>query len=120
MAGKVQVATAVCSVILTHRKQHVCLWSHYRETGALQGLASKQHKKELFYQSRYCEVLGFFTTNKLEGLLGTLLITMHPHTGEQLPSLCSTDRGAYLILAHYSASLIFLHSLASLHTISSA
>lgn len=27
---------------------------------------------------------GFFSTNKLEGLLGTLLLTLHPHTREQV------------------------------------
>lgn len=34
--------------LLTHWKQHGCLWPHQRETGALQGLVSKQHKKRAF------------------------------------------------------------------------
>lgn len=64
--------------LLTHCKQHVCLWPHLKETGALQRLASKQHKKkELFYQSRYCAGLFFFCcslcihiqVNKLPSLL---------------------------------------------------
>lgn len=76
--------------------------------------------KKVFYQSRYCAgFCFFFLTNKLEGLLGTLLLTMHPHAGEQV-TFPLQHRQGNLILAHYSASLISLHSLASLHTISSA
>lgn len=66
-----------------HTENSMSACGHIREKlGHFRDWAVNSTKKELFYQPRYC--VRVFSTNKLEGLLGTLLLTMHPHTGEEV------------------------------------
>lgn len=106
--------------LLTHVSWNsMCACGHIRKKlGHFRDWPVKRTKKELFYQSRYSA--GFFSTNRLEGCYVYCCSPCIHIQVNKLPSLCSTDRGAYLIQAHYTASLIFPRSLASLDTISSA
>ena len=78
--GKVQRATVVCS-ITSARPKRACLpvASCQRETGALQGMASKLNNTKKSFSTNLGTVY-FISTNKPEGLLDTLLLTTNPRT----------------------------------------